>query len=123
MGLLRLNLVGWSAVIALGAVISAVAAVWLPLPIAVAIGGVVAFCAYSVEWLFTWRDVQTTIDGFPDVEAAGIAAEVLRRHGIRAWPTENPDVDVHPEAGAGRIHVAARHRRRALRLIRPAAPR
>lgn len=52
---------GVGAVIGLGAAVSAAAAALVPLPVALGVGFGVAFSAYSVEWLFTWRDLQTTM--------------------------------------------------------------
>jgi hypothetical protein len=72
-------------------VVSAVAAVWMPLPVALAVGFAVAFSSYAVEWLFTWRALQTTIDGFTRLEDADAAAQALRQHGIQAFATPTPD--------------------------------
>lgn len=51
-----LNAVGWGALIGLGSVVSVLASLVLPLPVALVLGVAASSAAYSTEWLMTRRD-------------------------------------------------------------------
>lgn len=116
-GLIMLNAVGWAALIALGSLVSVLGSLVLPLPAALALGLIAGSAPYAVEWLFTWRDLQTTIDGLADADEAQAAVRALQQHGIHADMVRDPDVDINSEHGTARLTILARHRRRALRVL------
>jgi hypothetical protein len=76
--LIILGSVGWLALVAVAALVSIIGSAWLPLAAAVVAGLLVAGGAFGGVWLMTWRDVQTTIRGFPSETVAVDVAEHLR---------------------------------------------
>jgi hypothetical protein len=76
--LIILSPAGWLALVAVVALVSIIGSVWLPLAAAVLAGLLAAGGAFGGVWLMTWRDVQTTIRGFPSESVAVDVAEHLR---------------------------------------------
>ena len=64
-GLITLNVVGWSALVALGSLVSVLAALVMPLPVALALGTASSSAAYAAEWLVTRRDMKQNGGGPP----------------------------------------------------------
>lgn len=56
-GLITLNAIGWTAMFALGSVVSVLGSLVLPLPVALALGTAASSAAYAAEWLMTRRDM------------------------------------------------------------------
>lgn len=73
-GLITLNAVGWVALIALGSIVSALASLLLPLPIALALGLAASSAGYAMEWLMTRRGMDQSGGGRrpPDGGPSGV---------------------------------------------------